>query len=308
MFISLRMANNETKGINMSKKKKIKFNLKDINSIVVISDLHVGCGMAICPDIINMDDKGTYHPSVFQKKMKCWWDELWKEVVPKWTHGEKYAVVLNGDSLDGVHHKSTTQWSHNLEDQSEAAYQLLKPVVDLCGGRFYMIRGTEAHVGVSGVEEERLAKRLGAIPNSERQYARHVLWKFIGSPDRTKKRFLLNFLHHIGTTGSMAYETTAVMKELVEAYSEAGRWNRRPPDVIIRGHRHRSIEIKVPTVNQRGIALTLPAWQAKTPFAYKIAGGRQSEPQIGAVLIRVSLEGELYTREWVQSFDRPVEE
>ena len=33
-------------------------------------------------------------------------------------NNEPYAVLINGDSLDGVHHNSTTQISHNLGDQA----------------------------------------------------------------------------------------------------------------------------------------------------------------------------------------------
>ncbi len=47
----------------------------------------------------------------------------------------------------------------------DMGYEVLAPIVELCEGRFYMTRGTRAHVGPSGVEEERLAKRLGAKPN-----------------------------------------------------------------------------------------------------------------------------------------------
>jgi PTS system nitrogen regulatory IIA component len=45
------------------------------------------------------------------------------------------------------------------------------------------------------------------------------------------------------------------MAELAEAYTEAGRWRNRPPDVIVRGHRHRHIEIRVPTALGYGIAI-----------------------------------------------------
>jgi len=292
----------------MEKKKKRKMD-EIVNSIVVVSDLHCGCRLGLCPAKgVALDDGGTYYPSKFQRKLYSWWREFWDEVVEEYTRGEPYAIVVNGDALDGVHHSAVTQISQNLSDQTNIAYDLLSPIVKRCDGRYYHIRGTEAHVGKSGQEEERLARVLGAIPNSDGQYSRYVLWKYIGSPDRTSRPFLLNFSHHIGTTGSMAYETTAVMKELVEAYSEAGRWKRRPPDLIVRSHRHRYIRIEVPTANVRGISLVTPGWQGKTPFMYRLAGARQSEPQIGGVVIRVSEEGELYVRSWVRSFDRPTVE
>lgn len=249
-----------------------------------------------------MDDGGTYMPSPFQLKLYAMWESFWREFVPDATRGEEFGVVVNGDSLDGVHHRSTTQFSHNLLDQAKAAYALLKPVADLCPGRFWMIRGTEAHVGSSATDEEQLARRLGAVPNAEGQHARWDLWKQIGDGK------LVHLLHHIGATGSQAYEATAVHKELVEEFVEAGRWRRQPPDCIVRSHRHRHIETSISTGTDSGetgraIALVTPAWQGKTPFVWKIPGGRTSTPQFGGVLIRFA-HGRLFADAKVWTVDR----
>lgn len=273
-----------------------------IRNVVVVSDTHVGCKVALCPDAAPLDDGGSYVPSALQRTIKSHWDEFWGEWVPEATHGEPFAVVHNGDCIDGVHHGSTTQWSHNLEDQGSAAVALLKPIVEACEGRYYHIRGTEAHVGKSGVEEERVAKSLGAKPNAEGQHARYELWLKVGEG-------LVHLLHHVGTTGSAAYEATAVHKELTESFVEAGRWDQRPPDMIVRSHRHRCIKITIPTARHFAQAVVTPCWQGKTPFAWKIPGARLSTPQFGGILIRVSDDGILFSRERVWTLDRsPTEE
>lgn len=264
---------------------------RPINNLVIVSDTHCGCKLALCPPEVKLDDGGTYLPSPLQRKLHAMWLEFW-DWAKEATHGEPFAVVHNGDAIDGVHHNSTTQISHNLEDQSEAAYQLLKPIVDACEGRYYHIRGTEAHVGKSGIEEERLAKRLGAIPNAEGQYARYDLWKEVG-------KGLVHCIHHVGSTGSQAYEATAVHKELTEMFIEAARWGRNKPDIIVRSHRHRCIKITIPTDRVVGQAVVTPCWQGKTPFAWKIPGARVATPQFGGVLIRWSEEGFLFSREKV---------
>lgn len=254
--------------------------MQKVNNLIVISDIHSGCRMGLCPPGgVSLDDGGEYRLSKFQRRLWKFWREFWDVWVPDATRGEPYAVCFNGDGVDGVHHQGTTQISHNLEDQQDIAYALLKPVVDLCEGRYYHIRGTEAHVGKSAREEESLAKRLGAIPNSEGQYARYDLWKRVGPS-------LVHLLHHIGTTGSQAYEATAVHKELVESFTEAGRWDERPPDVIVRSHRHRHIETAIPTAKGRAIAVVTPAWQGKTPFVWRIPGGRLATPQFGGIVVR----------------------
>lgn len=267
------------------------------NNLVVFSDTHIGCRLGLInPNGTKLDDGGTYIPSKFQLKMWDMWYEFWEDWVPKTCQNEPYDVVFNGDALDGVHHNSTTQISHNLEDQKRMALNIFNVVVDKAE-HYYHIRGTEAHVGQSAYAEESLARELGAIPNEEEQYARFDLWKAVGT--QVKNPGLVHLLHHIGTTGSQSYEVTAVHKELTESFIEAGRWGHQPPDVIVRSHRHRHCETKITTARGTARAVVTPAWQGKTPFVWKIPGGRLSQPQFGGIVIRQASDGILYIREKV---------
>ena len=276
------------------------------NNIVVFSDTHCGCRLGLCPpDGVPLDDGGNYSPSALQLKVWGIYEEfrIWTKKVTK---GEPWDLVMNGDALDGVHHRAVTQISHNLKDQLACAVYALGPFVKECkrsGGRYYHIRGTEAHVGPSAQEEERLAEHLGAEPNETGQFARWELWKRVGSG----KGHLCHFLHHIGTTGSQAYESTAVHKELVESFVEAGRWGDEAPQVIVRSHRHRHFETRIAHKDGYAIATVTPAWQLKTPFTYRIPGSRLAQPQFGGVLIRAGDE-ELHTRFFVRRVERAKEE
>ena len=273
---------------------------KHVSNLIVVSDLHVGCQLGLCrPTGASVDEGGIYMPNAMQRTVWEWWEEFWRVWVPDVCRGEPFSVCLNGDALDGSHHGSTHQWSHNLTDQSKEAEAILRPVVEACEGRYYHIRGTEAHVGPSGSQEEELAKSLGAIPNEQGQYARYELWARIG-------RGLAHLSHHIGTAGSMHYESTALMRELTEAYVEAGRWNNEAPDWVVRSHRHRNAEVRVMTHKGFATVCTTACWQLKTPFAYRIAGARQSQPQIGGTLLRCGDE-DVYTRHFVKSLARPQE-
>jgi hypothetical protein len=255
-----------------------------IRTVVVVSDTHCGCKLGLCGrDIIPLDDspEGGYKPSKYQLMLADYWDEFWQDWVPSWTKGEPFAVVVNGDMVEGVHHRATTPISHNMEDQCEIAYRVFAPIVDLCEGRFFMVRGTEAHVGTSALHEEALAKRLGAVPNEDGQRARWDLWMQLGQWEHP-----IHFLHHIGTTSSANYETTGLNVEFVASCNEAARWGYPPPSVVVRSHRHRHCKIELPTYYGTGIATTTPAWQLKTPYAWRSAGSRLAPPQIGGILIR----------------------
>lgn len=274
-----------------------------IKQILFISDLHAGCQYGLMPPGRHtLDGEGYCEPSPLQLKVYDWWTEFWEEWVPYETEGEPYAIVVNGDTTDGRHHGATTQVSQNLKDQRRIAQRLLEPIVDKCKGNFYMVRGTECHVGLAAENEETLGEILKAKKNGTSNHTHWELWLRLGG----EKGTLIHALHHIGTTGSMHYESTAAMKELSEAYAEAGRWKNNAPDVIVRSHRHRHIEVSVPTENGKGIATITPGWQLKTPLVYRIAGGRSSLPQFGGVLVRKGSKGH-YTREKVFDIDRPKE-
>lgn len=271
-----------------------------MNNLVVVSDTHCGCQMGLCPpEGMPLDEGGTVLPSKAQLSVWGLWDEFWNVWVPTVTRGEPYSVVMNGDAIDGVHHGSVSQMSHNLNDQCELAYRILKPIADKAH-RYFHIRGTEAHVGKSAQEEERLAKRLGAVPNETGQHARWELWLRVGHG-------LVHVMHHIGTAGSMAYETSAIQKELEQAFVEAGRWNEEIPDVVVRSHRHRNAETRIQCYKGFATSCTTAGWQLKTPFVFKVAGARQTQPQIGGTLIRCGDE-DVYTRHRLWKLSRPAVE
>jgi hypothetical protein len=269
-------------------------------NLVVISDTHIGCQMGLCPpEGVRLDEGGTYEPNKIQQAIWEHWLEFW-DWVNEATRGEPYALVLNGDAIDGVHHGSTTQWSHNLADQAEAAYEILAPRVAGAEAYFH-IRGTEAHVGPSGVEEERLAKMLGAVPCPVTgKYARYEMWAKVGGA-------LAHIMHHIGTTSSAAHESSAVNRELVAEYVEAARWGEEAPDYVIRSHRHRSISVEINGHKGLAAGIVTPGWQGKTPFVYRIAGGRLSPVQVGGIVIRQG-DVEHYHRRFLRHLKRqPVE-
>ncbi len=262
-----------------------------IPNLIVVSDLHIGCRLGLCPpEGVALDDGGQYRASRLQLIVHKWWLEFWNEWVPRVCHNEPFDLVINGDALDGVHHKATTQISHNLGDQAKLAKIILEPIVEKAA-HYYHIRGTEAHVGPSGVEEERLASDLGAIPNEDGQHARYELWKRVGGP----RGPLCHILHHIGTTGRAAYESSAPQAELIAEFTEAGMTSESPPDFVIRSHRHRFIKVQDPSDRSEASAIVTPGWQLKTPFVFKIPGGRVSQPQFGGILIRQGDE-EFYSR------------
>jgi hypothetical protein len=235
-------------------------------------------------------------------KVWSWWDEFWHEWVPRVCHREPFAVAINGDAMDHRHHDTTHQVSQNLSVQRRIAEAVLSPIRDLCEGRLYIIRGTPAHCGPSSEEEESLARTLGAIPDAIGNYSRDELRVRIGG------KGCAHLMHHIGTTGTSHYESTAILKELVESYVQAGRWGKNEPyDAVVRSHRHTFMLVTLASSKGYAFSFTTPGWQLKTPFAMKVPGARQALPQFGGSLLRQGDE-DFYTRHFVRSIDPPREE
>ena len=262
-----------------------------IRNVIVVSDLHCGCQLGLYPSDLEipLDNGGFYTSSKLQKKVWEYWNYFWNDWVPVATKKEPYAVVINGDALDGIHHNSVTQVSQNMADQLLIAETVLKPIRDKAE-KFYMIRGTEAHVGKSAQYEEILAKHLEAEPDRNGKHSRWDLWL------QLNKTALVHFTHHIPHTSVSHYASTAILRELMESFLLAGRWNNKPPDVIVRSHRHRCAEVRIPSANTYAIGLVTPAWQLVTPYAFRSMPGKLGISEIGGCLIRHGDEDVIYSR------------
>lgn len=283
---------------------KAKKSTRPVNNLIVVSDLHMICRLGLYPTgyALRLDGGGFYTGSELQAVVWGWWTEFWGDWVPNVTRGEPYSVALNGDIVDGLdHHRNVTHISASPADQHALAVHVLKPIA-AAAQKLYVIRGTESHAGPSGSFEESIARELGAARDATGAFSRWHVRLRVGHG-------LVDLAHHIGTTGSMAYETSAVHKELEQMYVDAARWGDEPPDVVVRSHRHTNCETRIRITKRQhngkaaqgfATACTTAGWQLKTPFAHKVPGGRRSRPQFGGTLVRCGDE-EIYTRHYVQS-------
>jgi len=252
--------------------------MKDSRYIVIVSDLHAGSSVALCPPRFRCDDGQHVEPSDIQKCIYAHWQIFWDEFVPMATGGEPYTVVINGDVVEGQHHRSTQYISSNEEDHEKLAVQLLQPIRDRTRGGFYMVRGTEAHVGPSAGHEESVARELetDTLDSESDIKTFWELWFEFGS-------HLCHFAHHIGVTSSTAYELSALSRELAANLIESAQWGDRPADVIVRSHRHRFSAGEIPMRGHTAQIIVTPAWQARTAFVFKKVSMRR--PQFGGVVL-----------------------
>ena len=251
---------------------------------IIVSDLHVGSIVGLWPPSgVTLDEGGQVTLNAVQAQLWRWWkDEFWGEFVPARCKRRARIIVCNGDLVEGTMHNVAALCAPNAADQRKAAVYLLEQERRK-GDLLYVVRGTEAHAGLSGGDEEAIAQALGCPQDkATAQYSRwHLLIKING--------IVISLAHHIGTTRSPVSEGTALTTELVLMMKEAGQWGNVLPDLIVRSHRHRFWMSGAP--GQRGVhtILTTPAWQGKTPFVQRITPATM--PQIGGVVVLVDGDG-----------------
>ena len=129
--------------------------------IRVVSDLHAGSTVALCPPKIQLDDGGEYHASKPQLWLWERWQHFWREGEQLRRRLDAHCIDLfNGDMTEGDHHKTTQILSGNPTAQAAVVDAVMKVPLATKPDNIVMIRGTEAHVGPSAAFEERIAKGL----------------------------------------------------------------------------------------------------------------------------------------------------
>ena len=248
-----------------------------MKAVIIVSDLHIGSHSGLCPvEGIHLDGGGSYEPSKHQAEVWSCWRHFWDSWVPAITKlATVTAVVINGDTIDGNHHEVVDIIS-NVQNQEAAAYDILKPIRERYPN-FYLVRGTEAHDKKSGQSSEAIAKRLEAVRNLETgDYSFYqVTLKLDDVP--------IQCAHHIGTTTSTAYETSAPMRELTAGFVEAGQWGQEMPRIMVRSHRHRFSIISIPCTTGLTELVCTPGWQLRTPNLEK--NDRMRYPHLGGIVI-----------------------
>lgn len=238
----------------------------------------MGCKLGLCPPTAEMDFGTSINQSQAQGVVWKWWREFHDEFVPWVTRGDKHILVHGGDIVDGVHHRSTTQATQDLEAQESIAVAVLQPEVDKAAA-FAVVAGTPVHAGESWSSERRIADRLGAVAGSFGHV--HMEFNF-----RLGESALINDMHHVSVTGLHHTAPGGVFREAMEQLITSAKAGSEPPSVILRHHRHRNIEISEPVHNGRTWATAVPGWQLKGPYTWKV-GARNHLSHFGALVVRV---------------------
>lgn len=238
---------------------------KPIEVLVVLADLHAGSSVSLMPSKYKTIEGMTIKPNAIQKWLgRCWEDA--QKFIGEVTGNDPFAIVTNGDLIEGDHHRSTQVVSADVGDHMEIAKILLKPLTSRAE-RLFVVKGTECHTGNT---EQAIASSLGAETNPDTGYP--IFDRLTLDIKGTR----CVFRHHIATTGKPWSEANAMSAELAAEQLNAARNGEPLPRVLCCAHRHRAGHFS----DTAGMAVISPPWQALTRFGHKVVGSARTWPGV----------------------------
>lgn len=206
-----------------------------------------------------------------QRPYQVWLWECWTAMianVKRIIGADPFDFVINGDLIEGGHHKGTQIWSSNPSHHVDAAMTALAPIVEMVelgGGSVYVVRGTECH---TNTDEHKLGEKLRAIRRPQTGLAAwdHLALEYNGCR--------CSFRHHISPSSRVYLEAGALSAHLGNEQLECVRAKWPVPDVIFRAHRHRHGCYD----DGCAMAVVTAAWQGETRHVHKVAVSAVSRP------------------------------
>lgn len=235
-----------------------------IKLAVILSDLHFGSTVGLWPDSFISQEGIPIGQNDFQKWLwECWCD-LHENELPKYIGNDPYALILNGDIIEGIHHGTMQVMTANPTDQISASKQVLKIALKGSTSRF-MVKGTEVHTRDREIS-------LGEALNCE-------LDQSTGQHAFDKLRLKIHdcpcvFRHHMPATIRPYLEATALSTELGTERIEAARSNHPIPKVLCMAHRHRHGIFR----DVNGLVCVTSGWQGLTRHGFKVVGASVPAP------------------------------
>lgn len=237
---------------------------KPIRLLVVVSDLHCGSTYGLLPPDFDTSEGNRVEPNAIQR----WLWECWTDATTKWlpriVGKDAYAIIGNGDLVEGCHHGTKEVISPDEGDHVDAAVRVMERIR---GGaeKLVLTEGTECH---SKKYEHYIAKALGATKDPDTGKWAHPRADITIAGTRTL------FQHHVSTTSRPYLEASGMGIALGVEQLEAAKNGERIPTVLGCAHRHRYGEF----ADASGLCFVTPPWQMLTRHGRKVVPSARTRP------------------------------
>lgn len=260
-------------------KRPARNDVKPIEALVVISDLHCGGSTALMPPTHTTLEGQAVKRNRVQDWIGSQWD-LFRADVARRVEGKRWALLINGDMIEGVHHRTVQVISPDVADHVGCAIDILEPLAALADV-VLCVRGTESHTGSA---EEAIGRRLGARLCPETGRYAPDRWEFdlCGVPHVAR--------HHIPATTRDWLRGMQLSATLASEQLSAAGAGRSIPRVVLCAHRHTAGVYRQSSV---GVCVVTPPWQLLTRYGHKVVPHAASQPQVGGMILTYPAHGEL---------------
>lgn len=234
-------------------------NLKlDVDYVVVVADPHCGSAYGLLPPDFQTHEGQHIRPNKFQEWLWACWLDWWQFARARIGKKSKWAVVLNGDLIEGVHHKTVEVISADSGDHKACAIDVLTPITEWAQD-VVVVEGTECHTRNS---EHDIARALHArrYDGAGRQWA----WPQVHLNVRGCNGIIR---HHITTAVRPYLEASGLGIQLGADRVEACRLRRPPPQFLVSAHRHCYGAFD----DGDAVSVVCPPWQGLTRYGRKVA-------------------------------------
>jgi hypothetical protein len=253
--------------------------------LFVLSDIHAGSTVGLCPPNFKTTEENEIVLNGPQRFLYECWEHMKNQWLPSIVRNDEWALVLNGDMIEGTHHKTKQVISPDRRDHVNAAVALLQPLtnsgddedavaarIDNPASQVFLTLGTECHTGNS---EHDIARILRATPPPNAPKNR-MAWDRL---DITIAGTRCVFQHHIVTSVRTYLEASGLGIFLNQEQLEAAKNLEPLPRVLGCAHRHRYGEFR----DASGLSFVTPPWELLTRYGHKCVPAARTRP--GGVIL-----------------------
>jgi hypothetical protein len=192
--------------------------------VAIVSDLHCGSEVGLAHPESELESGNVigFGNNVIQQWLwACWQDGC--ERIEKIAGKDKFALIVNGDATEGVHHGGAQIIAQKITEHVGIAVKCLTPLAKRAAKTF-VVKGTECHTRDM---ESLLAKELGAESGEAKDSWRIRI-----------NGTLIDARHHMPTSSRRYLEAGALSITLGNARLNCVDAGHEAPKVLARGHRH----------------------------------------------------------------------
>lgn len=246
-----------------------------MKTLLIVSDSHSNSTVGLAKPTTQLDDGDTVYASTARRWLFWNFEDILKQAKQK-QRGELYGLI-NGDAVElAVKHMTYQVITPNPEKAIAGACEVFEPFFDMCKG-VYVLRGTEAHVGLSAMAEETLAANFdNSIRNPD---TGNASWAWLPL-DFDGVR--MDICHHPRGAGSgrPMNSQSGIDRIASDALFNYANDGEIPPHLVIRSHLHGYRDSRDAF---RTRAIITPPMSLLTTYTNRI-GINVSQP-VGAILI-----------------------